>query len=307
MRWLTVAMLLLFPGPLRAQPAAGPPPEGAAPGSTAPVPAPAAAPTPAAPGNAVPADAPTVAARLDRAEGRVGDLFTLSVTSVGPRNVSTNLPTQLDLTPFEVVGGDPELEATDLGDGRVRRTFSLKVAAYEPGELALPPIPVTYIGTGGHVLSRRTEPVPVKITSLLANEPDPQLKDPAAPVAVYKEDLTLAYIAAGLVAAALGGLIAIAVRRRLRNRAAFRPAPPPRPAHEVALERLDRLAETGLAPGSDKQLFYFQLSEIVARLPRRAFRLPGPRDDDRGADRGPAAAGAPGPGDGRGGGLAGWL
>ena len=95
-----------------------------------------------------------MAARLDKTEGRVGDVFVLSVTSIGPRNVSTNLPTQLDLAPFEVVGGDPELEATDLGDGRVRRTFSLKVAAYEPGELTLPPIPVTYIGTGGHVLSR---------------------------------------------------------------------------------------------------------------------------------------------------------
>jgi hypothetical protein len=221
-------------------------------------------PDPGKPGQpGVPADAPTVAARLDKNEGRVGDVFTLSVTSIGPRNVSTNLPTQLDLHPFEVMGGDPELEATDLGDGRVRRTFSLKVAAYEPGELTLPPIPVTYIGTGGHVLSRRTEPVTVKIASLLANEPDPKLKDPAAPVAVYREDLTLVYVAGGIVAAALGALIAIAVRRRLRNRAAFRPAPPPRPAHEVALERLDQLARNGLGNGTDPQSFYFQLSEIV--------------------------------------------
>jgi hypothetical protein len=223
--------------------------------------APAAEPAPSAAG--APADAPTVAARLDKSEGRVGDVFVLSVTSIGPRNVSTNLPTQLDLAPFEVLGGDPELEATDLGDGRVRRTFSLKVAAYEPGALSVPPIPVTYIGTGGHVLSRRTEPVPVKITSLLANEPDPKLKDPAAPVAVYREDLRLVYLAGAIVAAALGALIAIAVRRRLRNRASLRPAPPPRPAHEVALERLDQLARNNLGNGADTQAFYFQLSEIV--------------------------------------------
>jgi hypothetical protein len=241
-------------------------PDAAAQAPPAPPPPAAPAPTPGSANSgaaAVPADAPTVAARLDKAEGRVGDVFTLSVTSIGPRNVSTNLPTQLDLAPFEAVGGDPELEATDLGDGRVRRTFSLKVAAYEPGALSLPPIPVTYLGTGGHVLSRRTEPVPVKITSLLANEPDPTLKDPAAPVAVYKEDLTLAYLAGAIVAAALGALIAIAIRRRLRNRAAFRPAPPPRPAHEVALERLDRLATEGLGTGGDMKLFYFQLSEIL--------------------------------------------
>jgi hypothetical protein len=236
-------------------------------------PTPAAAPTTLAAPAPAPADAPTVAARLDKNEGRVGDVFVLSVTSIGPRNVSTNLPTQIDLTPFEVVGGDPELEATDLGDGRVRRTFSLKVAAYEPGELSLPPIPVTYIGTGGHVLSRRTEPVTVKITSLLANEPDPKLKDPAAPVAVYKEDLTLAYLAGAIVAAALGALIAISIRRRLRNRSAFRPAPPPRPAHEVALEKLDRLATDGLGKDADMKLFYFQLSEILREYLGARFEL----------------------------------
>ncbi len=208
-------------------------------------------------------DAPTVAARLDRPEGRVGDVFSLSVTSVGPRSIPTNLPTQLDLGPFEVVGGDPELEEVDLGDGRVRRTFSLKVAAFEPGELQVPPIPVTYIGAGGHVLSLQTSPVAVKIGSLLANEPDPRLKDPAPPVTVYKEDLTLVYLAGGLVAAALGALLALAIRRRLRNRAAFRPAPPPRPAHEVALEKLDHLARQGLQNGTELKGFYFQLSDIV--------------------------------------------
>jgi hypothetical protein len=162
-----------------------------------------------------------------------------------------------------VVGGDPELEEVDLGDGRVRRTFSLKVAAYEPGELQVPPIPVTYIGAGGHVLSLHTAAVTVKIGSLLSNEPDPKLKDPAPPVAVYREDLTLVYLAGALVAAALGALLALAIRRRLRRRAAFRPAPPPRPPHEVALEKLDQLARGGLQNGTDMKAFYFHLSDIV--------------------------------------------
>jgi hypothetical protein len=210
-----------------------------------------------------PADAPTVAARLDKTEGRVGDVFLLTVTSVSPRTVATNLPTQIDLGVFEVVGGDPELEETDLGDGRFRRTFQLKVAAYQPGELTLPPIPVTYIGSGGHVRSRSTAPVPVKITSLLANEPDPKLKDPAGPVTVWKQDLTQAWIAGAVGAAGLGALLALAIRRRLRNRAAHRPAPPPRPPHEIALEQLDLLATSGLGNGADLKAFYFRLSDIL--------------------------------------------
>ena len=54
----------------------------------------------------------------------MGDVFVLTVTTVGLRAIPTNLPTQLELAPFEVVGGDPALvEEKDLGDGRVSRAL----------------------------------------------------------------------------------------------------------------------------------------------------------------------------------------
>jgi hypothetical protein len=210
------------------------------------------------------ADAPTVAARLDKREGRVGDLFELTVTTVGPRELPTNLPTQLELGPFEVVGGsDPQLVEKDLGDGRISRSFLVKVAAYETGELRIPAIAVTYLGRDGRVLEQRTEEVPVKITSLIANEPDAKLKDLAGPVTVMERDLTVAYVAGGLVAAGVGALLALVIRRRLRAAAARRPALPPRPPHEIALEKLDQLAKTGFVEGADLQGLYFQLSEVL--------------------------------------------
>jgi hypothetical protein len=216
-------------------------------------------------GPALGAETPTVGATVDRAQGQVGDVFTLTITAVGPRTVPTNLPVKLELGPFEVVGGDPEIEDKDLGSGKVRRTFRVKIAAYETGELSVPPVPVTYLGEGGAVRTARTKPVPVKIESLLANEPDAQLKENPTPVSVVvlEDDYTLVYIAAGLLAAALGAALALFIRRRLRARAAYRPPPPPRPAHEVALEKLDRLATGGLGAGADLQGFYFQLTEVV--------------------------------------------
>ena len=51
----------------------------------------------------------------------MGDVFVLTVTAVGLRAIPTNLPTQLELAPFEVVGGRSALvEEKDLGDGRVQ-------------------------------------------------------------------------------------------------------------------------------------------------------------------------------------------
>ena len=214
-----------------------------------------------APAAAADPDAPTVAARVDEATAHVGDAITLTVTAVARRGVPVNLPNVLDLGPFSLLER-AESEA-DLGDGRVRREFILKVAAYEPGPQTIPGVEVTYLGQGGGVHQTHTQPVEVKIASLIANEPEPALKDNAPPVAVLKQDLRLVYVAGGLLAAAVGALVTWLVVRRLRQRVVVRPGPPPRPAHEIALERLDRLGSYGFLENADNRPFYFAVSEII--------------------------------------------
>ncbi len=51
--------------------------------------------------------------------------------------------------------------------------------------------------------------------------------------------------------------------RRMRARRGERPGPPPRPAHEVALERLDRLGALGFLENADNRPFYFAVSEVI--------------------------------------------
>jgi hypothetical protein len=207
-----------------------------------------------------PADAPTVAVRVDKTEVNVGDRIAFSITSVGPRTMPVVLPANLDLEPFTELGRN--LEETDLGDGKMRRQFTLEVAAYEPGSFEIPPVELTYFGADGTVKSVRTQAVPITIKSLIANEPEPKLKENADSVPVIERNYLLLYIAGGVAAAGLGALIALLVRRRLRARRPPAPAAPPRPAHEVAMERLDRLG-TILAQGGDLRPFYFELSEAI--------------------------------------------
>src|SRR6185436_20819559 len=94
---------------------------------------------------AVDPDAPTVAARADKAEAHVGDPIRISVVAVAKSGVPVNLPGTFDLGPFSLLGRDETIEQ-NLGDGRLRREFVFKVAAYEPGPAELPPIDVTYLG-----------------------------------------------------------------------------------------------------------------------------------------------------------------
>jgi hypothetical protein len=127
----------------------------------------------------------------------------------------------------------------------------------------VPAIDVTYLGHGGDVRQVRTQSIPIKIASLIANEPEPALKENASPVLVWKQDLRLVIGAGVVLAAALGALVTWLIVRRLRQRIIVRPGPPPRPAHEVALERLDRLGALGFLENADNRPFYFAVSEVI--------------------------------------------
>jgi hypothetical protein len=213
-------------------------------------------------GGVVDRDAPTVTARVQAGDAvRVGDAVALVVTAISRKNVPVNLPGTLELGPFTLL--DRKESEQDLGDGRVRHEFTLSIAAYEPGEKEVPAVEVTYLGKAGDVRTARTSPLPLKITSLIANEPEPALKDAAGPVAVLEENKPLIYGALGLLAAAVGALVTWLVVRRLRGRVVVRPGPPPRPAHEIALEKLDRLGQYGFLEDADNRPFYFAVSEVI--------------------------------------------
>src|SRR5690348_10012703 len=77
------------------------------------------------------ADAPTVAAHADKTEAHVGDPIQLSVVAIAKTGVPVNLPATLTLEPFTLLERK-EAPERNLGDGRVRREFTLSVAAYEP-------------------------------------------------------------------------------------------------------------------------------------------------------------------------------
>jgi hypothetical protein len=211
---------------------------------------------------AIDPDAPTIAARVDRAEAHVGDPIRVSIVTVAKTGIPVNLPGTFDLGPFSLLGRDEATEQ-NLGDGRIRREFALRVAAYEPGPVELPAVDVTYLGPHGEVKTVRTAPIAIKIASLIANEPEPALKDAATPVAVMEENRVPLYVGGAVLAAALGALITFLVVRKLRARRGERPGPPPRPAHEIALERLDRLGAYGFLENADNRPFYFAVSEVI--------------------------------------------
>ena len=208
-------------------------------------------------------DVPTVSARADREEARVGDPVTVVVTAVAKKGVAVNLTPQIELDKFSLLDKE-EGAARDLGDGHLRREFSLRAAAYEPGDWQIPAIEVTYLAPGGELKTVQTAPIGIKVTALLANVDSPELKDIAQPIRVFEEITWPYWVAGGAVGMLIVIFLSVWLSRKLaQRRVAQAPPAPPKPAHEIALAKLDALRAEGLLERGEWKPFYLSLSEII--------------------------------------------
>jgi hypothetical protein len=216
-------------------------------------------------------DAPTVGASLDKSEAHVGDKLTLTVSAVARAGVAVTLPGKLELGKLELLERAKD-EQRDLGDGRVQHRFVLGVAAYELGELEVPPLPLSYSNARGEVRPVSTQAISLTVRSLVANEETkPEVQPIRPPRSAWVEDKRIVKVVryalvglAGALVLSIGGLL---IRRALRRRRVLHadavPAGPRRPADEVAMEKLRALRAAGKFSVDGYRPFTFALAEIV--------------------------------------------
>jgi len=204
---------------------------------------------------------PRVTVHAEPEAVEIGEVITVFVTAEAARSVVVNLPTKINVGRFELL--ERVQDESPLEGERMQRRFTLKLAAFETGQLTVPAIALSYLGAGGVVKTVRSEPVTVEVKSVLANEPEPQARQNAAAVAVREPVYWPLYLVGSLLLAGLGFVVGWWAVRRWKSKEKRLPAPPARPPHEVAFERLDKLSARGFEPGVDHRLFYFEISEIL--------------------------------------------
>jgi hypothetical protein len=217
-------------------------------------------------------DAPTVTATLDKSEVNVGDRVTLTITAIARPGITVTLPQKPDLGKLEVLDRDDgDKNGRDLGDGRRAFQFTLGVAAYEPGELEVPPIEVGWVGQNGEIQTATTAEVPLKVAALVPPEGEKQELQPIRPprsalVEDKRVKKVLAWTGVGLCALALVWLLLRLFGRLRRRRVEAREEAalvPSRPPDEVAMEKLRALRAQGDFAADLYRPFYFAVAEVV--------------------------------------------
>ena len=188
--------------------------------------------------------APSLAVAQERAvslevplESTLGDPIDVIVTVKAAASDDVAVPEQ-PFAPFEII--EKKQSVARAADGHAQTfTFELRLLCFEVGVHEIGPIQVRITTADGELVEIQSDARAIEVHSLLANEPDPELKPPTDPVAVEQDDYRILLVLGALLALALGALLAWLLMRWWQRRERPEPAPPPPPPPwETALAEL---------------------------------------------------------------------
>jgi len=159
-------------------------------------------------------------------------------------------------------------DALDFGELEIVRRSPLEIGlvAFAAGDYPIPAQKLTVVDERGNIAEVMSKPFDVKVKSLIANAPEPQLKEDKGPgEVVMEDDFTLLYIAITLGGILLVVLLTLLIRRlwALRKPRPAAPPPPPRPAEDIAREKLQALRLSSYLEEGMHKTYHLKLSEAV--------------------------------------------
>jgi len=176
-----------------------------------------------------------------------------------------------EIGPFSIIDfGEIPPERSDK-EVRVGRWYTL--TAWQVGELRIPAPKMQYRVAGQDLVEVEGNEIAIEVKSLLAADPgEPELRDIRPPWQLPFDWRPYALLAGVLaVIGAIAAAFYYFVQRPRRQ-----PIIPPRPAHEIALDGLQRLRGQKLVEAGRFEEYYVALSALVRRYLEDGFGLRAP-------------------------------
>ena len=219
-----------------------------------------------------------ITARVDRDTVRIGDIITYTVEVEWDKGVSIiGTAVGNNFGKFSIVKAHPAVDKMST-EGKQARLYSYEVAAYETGELGIPPFTIKYMGAGGIEKSADSLPLMITITSVLPDNTENLEPRPLKPQAEIPPDYSRLYralaIAAGALAFLFGGILLIRKYLRRRKPEEYKRMEPLRPAEDIAREQLLALRKSSLLPEGKVKEYFSRGADIIREYAGRRYDIP---------------------------------
>lgn len=206
----------------------------------------------------------SIDSKVDRADILIGDVFTYTVNVIHAKDVQVQTPSLAEnLGMFEI--RDYKVNEPVEHDGELLEKTEYLLSTFDTGEYEIPPLEIGYtIGLDTVLYKIKTQAIAVNVASLNPDEAGDirDIKPPIEPDKNYTQLIIL--ISAIVLAIVISILLFYYIKRRKQGKALIpRRSKPPRPAHEVALEDLQKLVDSDLRSAGKIKQYYIELSEIT--------------------------------------------
>jgi len=206
----------------------------------------------------------SVDSKVDKSTIRIGDLVTYSVVLTRSPDVHAQKPELgANLGAFEI--RDYEVHDPKERNGEIVEQVDYIISTFDVGEFEIPPLTFRYtVGDDSTQHELKTQKLKIVVESLKPSEAGDirDIKNPLNLPRNYRRLILWGSIALAILVL-LGISFYIWYRKRTGQGLLPQKVEPPRPAHEIALEKLEALKASSLLPEGRVKEFYIELSEII--------------------------------------------
>jgi len=215
----------------------------------------------------------TIETEIDKAEIYIGDLINYRLTVYFDSAIDlTPPPIGANLGSFDVKDYQADDEI-DLDDGRKKIESRFLLTTFTTGDYIIPPIPIEYKTADSVPKILISEPISIRVSSLLAEDSDTlDIRDLKPPFEFKKSKVWLYYLIGGIIL--VGAILFYLIRHRRRKAGEDGGPVDLRKPWEIAFEDLAVLKEKDYPKTGDLKLYYIELSEILRAFLGRIYKIP---------------------------------
>lgn len=216
----------------------------------------------------------SVNSSVDKSRIKIGDLINYEVRYFYGEGIEIQTPgLGSNLGAFEI--RDFNEFPVQEKDSNFEKIVTYSISTFDTGAYVIPPIAVGYTvlaDSSEHFLE--TEPIDIYVESMKPSEEgDIRGLKAQAEIPLDIQQIVI-YSLIGL--AVLLAIVFFWWYRKKRQQGGMfsKPAPPPRPAHEVALEKLENLEKSGMLAAGELKDYFTELAEILREYIEGRFFIP---------------------------------
>ena len=206
----------------------------------------------------------SVDSQVDKSTINIGDLISYRVMVTHSEDVQVMWPSLAsNLGAFEI--RDYQVKEPRQQDGLIVEETEYTISTFDTGAYIIPPVILEYAlsASDSSLEQIQTEPLEIYVKSLLPSE-EGDIRGLKPQVELPRDWRIIAlYGALGLLALLIIAALIWHFKFRKKGESFFsKPAPPPRPPHEIAFERLRALEQAALFEKGEVKTYYSELSDI---------------------------------------------